>query len=148
MLFRSDLRPVTGFQPVRLKTGDGTEITGSVQRILPLADAGSQTVVARVLLDNTDQKLRPGQMVNASIIVASREVPLAVKVSGLQAFRDFTVVFALVGDTYEVRMLELGQQDGDKVEVLGGIEPGERYVSENSFLIKADIDKSGASHDH
>lgn len=147
-LFPADAARVRPGQPVRLKTGDGTEITGSVQRILPLADAGSQTVVARVLLDNTDQKLRPGQMVNSSIIVASREVPLAVKVSGLQAFRDFTVVFALVGDTYEVRMLELGQQDGDKVEVLGGIEPGERYVTENSFLIKADIDKSGASHDH
>jgi cobalt-zinc-cadmium efflux system membrane fusion protein len=33
-------------------------------------------------------------------------------------------------------------------EVLGGLEPGERYVTENSFLIKADIEKSGASHDH
>jgi cobalt-zinc-cadmium efflux system membrane fusion protein len=45
-------------------------------------------------------------------------------------------------------MLELGRQDDEWVEVLGGIEQGTRYVSANSYLIKADIEKSGAAHDH
>jgi cobalt-zinc-cadmium efflux system membrane fusion protein len=53
-----------------------------------------------------------------------------------------------VGDTYEVRMLELGVNDGEMVEVLNGLKPDTPYVSGNSFLIKADIEKSGASHDH
>ena len=75
-------------------------------------------------------------------------VPLAVKKSGLQSFRDFTVVYARVGDTYEVRMLDLGRSDGEHVEVLGGLEPGTTYVTGNSYLVKADIEKSGASHDH
>ena len=70
------------------------------------------------------------------------------KTAGLQAFRDFTVVYAQVGEIYEVRMLELGTPQGEMVEVLGGLEPGTRYVTENSYLIKADIEKSGASHDH
>lgn len=77
-----------------------------------------------------------------------KKVPLAVKVSALQRFRDFTVVFAKVGETYEVRMLELGDNDGKFVEVLGGLKPNTEYVTENSFLIKADIEKSGASHGH
>ena len=80
--------------------------------------------------------------------VARRQVPLAVERAALQAFRDFTVVFERVGDTYEVRMLELGEGDAQRVEVLDGLKPGARYVVENSYLIKADIDKSGASHDH
>jgi cobalt-zinc-cadmium efflux system membrane fusion protein len=58
------------------------------------------------------------------------------------------VVFAKVGDTYEVRMLELGQRDGEWAEVLGGLKPGTTYVTEQSHLIRADIEKSGASHDH
>jgi cobalt-zinc-cadmium efflux system membrane fusion protein len=58
------------------------------------------------------------------------------------------VVFARFDDFYEVRMLELGRRNRDWVEVLGGIESGTRYVTENSYLIKADIEKSGASHDH
>jgi cobalt-zinc-cadmium efflux system membrane fusion protein len=32
--------------------------------------------------------------------------------------------------------------------VLGGLKPGTPYVAKNSYLIKADIEKSGASHDH
>ena len=75
-------------------------------------------------------------------------MPLAVKRIGLQAFRDFTVVYAQIGDEYEVRMLELGRQDDTWAEVLGGLEPGTSYVTENSYVIKADIEKLGASHDH
>jgi len=115
---------------------------------LPMANAASQSVVVRALLQNTDGRWRPGMAVTADVTLAERSVPLAVKVAGLQRFRDFTVVFAQFGDTYEVRMLELGQQDGEYVEVLGGIDPGTSYVVEQSFLIKADIEKSGASHDH
>ena len=70
------------------------------------------------------------------------------KRQALQKFRDFTVVFAKYGDTYEVRMLKLGVNNGEWVEVLEGLKPGTEYVTNNSFLIKADIEKSGASHDH
>jgi membrane fusion protein, heavy metal efflux system len=45
-------------------------------------------------------------------------------------------------------MLELGRADATRVEVLAGLEAGARYVTQNSYLIKADIEKSGASHDH
>ena len=58
------------------------------------------------------------------------------------------MVFAQVEDTYEVRMLELGDRDGEYAEVLGGLKPATPYVSGNSFLIRSDIEKSGASHDH
>jgi cobalt-zinc-cadmium efflux system membrane fusion protein len=135
-------------QPVRVQaaTGEATAET-VVDTLLPLATRG-QSVVARASLPNPDGRWRPGMTVSASVTVAERRVPLAVKESGLQRFRDFTVVFAQVGQTYEVRMLELGARDGEHVEVLGGIKPGARYVAEQSFLIKADIEKSGASHDH
>jgi cobalt-zinc-cadmium efflux system membrane fusion protein len=75
-------------------------------------------------------------------------VGLAVPLSALQRFRDFEVVFAQVGETYEVRMLSLGRRDSRSVEVLGGLAPGTVIVTDNSYLIKADIEKSGASHDH
>ena len=45
-------------------------------------------------------------------------------------------------------MLELGRRDSSFVEVRSGLTPGTVYVTENSYLIKADIEKSGASHDH
>ena len=76
------------------------------------------------------------------------EVPVAVRASALQTFRDWTVVFVRKGDLLEIAPLELGRRDGERVEVLSGLEPGQAYVSEGSFVIKADILKSGATHDH
>ena len=117
--------------------------------------SGSRTALrsdqARLFLaeiNNADGLLSAGLFVSGDIEVDTIEVPLAVKRSGLQSFRDFTVVYAKVGKEYEVRMLELGREAGPWVEVLGGLEPGTEYVTENSYIIKADIEKSGASHDH
>jgi cobalt-zinc-cadmium efflux system membrane fusion protein len=86
--------------------------------------------------------------VTGQIVVAERQVPLAVPLAALQTFRDFTVVYARFDDTYEVRMLEHGRRDGQRVEVLDGLRAGTEFVTGNSYLIKADIEKSGASHDH
>jgi cobalt-zinc-cadmium efflux system membrane fusion protein len=108
----------------------------------------NQSVIARVTLDNGDGALVPGAFVTAEIEVARHDVDVAVKRSGLQSFRDFTVVFARYGDLYEVRMLELGRRDDELIEVLGGLDEGTPYVVTNSYLVKADIEKSGASHDH
>ncbi len=131
---------------VRAATGDAEGDT-VIDALLPLATRG-QSVVARASLSNPDGRWRPGMTVSADVVISEREVPLAVEEMGLQRYRDLTVVFEQVGETYEVRMLELGARDGEHVEVLDGIKPGARYVTEQSFLIKADIEKSGASHDH
>lgn len=117
--------------------------------------SGSRTALrsdqARLFLaeiSNVDGVLREGLFITGDIEIATIPVALAVKRNGLQAFRDFTVVYAKIGEEYEVRMLELGREAGPWVEVLGGLEPGTEYVTENSYIIKADIEKSGASHDH
>jgi len=120
---------------------------GKVQWISPLLNA-DQSADIRVSVDTSNLALPVGSFVRGDVEVARYEVPLAVKRQALQSFRDFTVVYAKVGDQYEVRMLELGREAGDWVEVLGGLKAGTEYVTDNSFIIKADIEKSGASHDH
>ena len=125
----------------------GAPMAGTISYI-DVFSAANQSVSARVVLDNSDGSLAPGSFVTAVVRVAEHQVPLAVRRSALQTFRDFTVVYAQIGDEYEVRMLELGRASGDWVEVLGGLDPGTRYVTENSFVLKADIEKSGATHDH
>lgn len=152
-LFPRDLPRVKAGMTVEIQAVDGdARAQGRIVRIAPAEGAlhGVPTGVytARVAVDNQEGSWAPGLFVRGTVRVGEAAVPLAVKRSGLQAFRDFTVVFEQVGDTYEVRMLELGRQDETWVEVLGGIEPGAKYVAENSYLIKADIEKSGASHDH
>ena len=147
-IFPGDVSRVKIGAPVSVAVaGDAQIAEGKISFINVIAEA-NQSVIARLVIDNRDKQFLPGSYVKAKIKVAEHAVPLAVKRSGLQAFRDFTVVYAQIGEEYEVRMLELGRQDDEWIEVLGGLETGTRYVTENSYVIKADIEKSGASHDH
>lgn len=147
-VFAGDVEQLAPGQPVRITSSTGLVAETTLDTLLPLTSAASQTVQARASLANPEGRWRPGMAVQAEVTASTHTVPLAVRRSGLQRFRDFIVVFAQVGETYEVRMLELGRQDASHVEVLGGLKPGTPYVTEQSFLIKADIEKSGASHDH
>lgn len=147
-VFGDDIDTVAAGQAVRIETLSGTVLDETIDWISPLVAHGSQSVRARVTVPNPDGRLRPGQFVRASVEIARHAVPLAVRLDALQRFRESDVVFARVGDVYEVRMLELGRRDAERVEVLDGLRPGEDYVTTNSYLIKADIEKSGASHDH
>jgi membrane fusion protein, heavy metal efflux system len=147
-VFPADLARIDVGYPVRIQSAlINMPVEGIVTRIMPDI-AANQAVTARVALNNPDGVLRAGSWVEAGIRIAQHEVPLAVKRVGLQAFRDFTVVYAQIGDEFEVRMLEMGRQSDEWVEILGGLEPGTRYVTENSYIIKADVEKDGASHDH
>ncbi|MEH6544601.1 MAG: efflux RND transporter periplasmic adaptor subunit [Porticoccaceae bacterium] len=146
-------------QRATVKTGQvvsvkaaGSEQTSTIEQIIP-TDSGPY-LLARAPLTNVDgsnsntNPWYPGQLVEAQIVVEEVDVPLVVNKRALQSFRDWTVVFIQIGENYEIRPLELGRSDKTHVEVLSGLNAGDSYVVENSYLIKADIEKSGASHDH
>lgn len=136
-------------QPVSVSTGLDSVVTGgSVSYIAPYADERTQSQLVRVALPNTDGRFVPGMFVSGELVISNEPVKAAVRKSAIQTFRAWKVVFLNVGDLYEVRPLALGRADDEWVEVMSGIELGERYVTENSYAIKADILKSGASHDH
>ncbi|WP_230280632.1 efflux RND transporter periplasmic adaptor subunit [Croceicoccus sp. Ery15] len=148
-VFPRDMEKIRSGQPVQISGLEGQRSQGSTIRdFLPLADISSQSITARASLPNQDGYWRPGMAVRGMVTIDQRTVPLAVRTDAIQQFRDFRVVFAKIGETYEVRMLELGQEGPEWTEVLGGIKPGTVYAAENSYVIKADIEKSGASHDH
>ena len=147
-VFGRDRSRVKPGQVVRIEPLEGQAIIGTIDWVSPLAAHASQSVQARVVLDNTNGQLSPGQFVRGRVTIAEHPVALAVRQSAIQSFRDFRVVFARYDDSYEVRMLEFGRQNGEWAEVLNGLKPGTEYVTGNSYLIKADVEKSGASHDH
>jgi cobalt-zinc-cadmium efflux system membrane fusion protein len=147
-IYPSDYSKVKQGTPVSLRIeGIESDIASKVSFIEPQV-RNDQARIVWVKLPNMQERLLEGSFVKAEVETATFEVPLAVNKAGLQSFRDFTVVYAKVGDEYEVRMLELGRSDSLWIEVLGGLKSGTEYVTENSYIIKADIEKSGASHDH
>jgi cobalt-zinc-cadmium efflux system membrane fusion protein len=148
-MFRNDLARVKVGQSVRVRSLDEElEATGKIGYIAPNSSSISQSTTARVFLNNPYGVWQPGMAVTGEVVVAEEKVPIGVRTSALQTYRDFDVVFAKVDNTYEVRMLELGRSDETHTEVLSGLDPGTEYVVENSYLIKADIEKASAEHAH
>lgn len=125
-----------------------TQFAAKIARVMPKLDPVTRATVALARLQAPAASLRPGTAVSVAVGMTKKSAALAVDVRAIQRFRDWDVVFVQVGDEYEIRPLELGQRDSRFAEVLGGINAGDRYVVEQSFLVKADIEKSGASHDH
>jgi cobalt-zinc-cadmium efflux system membrane fusion protein len=82
------------------------------------------------------------------MVAAEITVPVAVSADALQTLHDSTVVFGRYGEYFEARPLELGRSDGKMIEVLDGLQTGEQYAAGNSFAIKAELGKSGATHEH
>jgi cobalt-zinc-cadmium efflux system membrane fusion protein len=148
-IYAKDINTVKVGQKAIIKaSANDAESTGTVSYVGALVGGQSRTAMARIVLNNANQTWLPGLPVNIELISEQLKVPLAVSVEGIQTLRDWTVVFGRYGEYFEARPLTLGRRDDKHVEVLSGIQAGERYAAGNSFLIKADIGKAGATHDH
>jgi membrane fusion protein, heavy metal efflux system len=144
---KSDFSKLKVGQKVRLHN-DEKNYYGEITYLSSLADGDTQTRLARAEVENPNGSLVPELFVEAEVIVEERNVPVAIKAEALHTFRDWDVVFKKVGQNFEIAILELGQKDGNLIEVKEGLAPGTEYVTENSFVVKADVMKSGATHDH
>lgn len=144
-VFPRDIDRIQSGQKVRVISFEG-EHTGEapITVVSPVAEASSQTIVARVTLPNTEGLWHSGMTVRGDVMVNEKQVPLGVKTSAIQRMEGKAVVFIQDGDRYSMRPIKTGMSDPDWVEVTDGLKEGEVYVSQNSFLIKADIGKAGA----
>jgi cobalt-zinc-cadmium efflux system membrane fusion protein len=149
-IFGTDAGHITAGIPVTVtRMSDGATATTALERILPGTATASQSTVARAVIDNADGLWRPGAAVRARVVVDQAEAPLAVPVTALQTDeggRD--VVYVREGDRYEERVVALGRRDAENVEVTAGLRAGEAVVVAQSFLVKADIGKAAAAHEH
>ena len=148
-IFGNDTQHITAGVPVTVsRMTDGVSQATTLERVLPGTATASQSTVARATLRNDDGQWRPGAAVKARIVVATTPAAQVVPLSALQTMDGKDVVFVRQGDTYAARAVTLGARDAGKVEVLGGLTLGEAVVVEQSYVVKADIGKAGASHEH
>ena len=132
-------------QSVHVLTTNG-RVESRVKHVVPSMDAPYQ--LARVKLDNSKQTLSPGLMVEAQLEIGRFPVSLAVAKDAVQNLGGRLGVFVKHGDEYTFTPLVLGRADDHFYEVIDGLESSAEYVSQNSYLIKADIEKSEAEHEH
>lgn len=126
---------------------NGHRHDGRIESLAPVSD-GKPYILARTTLANPNGDMAPGDLVEGEIDAEVVSVPLVIDNRALQTLGTKQVVFVREGERYSAREVSLGRTDGTRSEVLSGLAVGEHYVVENSYLIKADIEKSGAAHEH
>ena len=142
-VYRRDFAQLHDGQRVLIQAGEGTErIDAKITYISPFGAENTQTMLARAEIPNNGG-LRPGLFVTGEVVLDQIEAPVAVKTSAIQMIAEKPAVFVKEGDEFEAREIEKGEQDGEWVEILSGVLPGEKYAAANSFVLKAELAKAG-----
>ena len=148
-IFPRDVPNVKKGQDVVVHTLDEkTRQSAQISMLFPTTDALSQTVIAIAELPNEQGIWRPGMTIEGDIKVGEKQAAIAVPRDALQFMEDQQVVFIQNGNTYEPRPVTVGMTGTHNTEITSGLRRGETYVSAGSFVIKADILKGTAAHEH
>jgi membrane fusion protein, heavy metal efflux system len=147
-VFPRDRGRISIGQSISVRAADGAARGQGVVAAISTGSATPAALAARVVLDNSKAEWTPGQIVDAQATIAKFDAPVVVPLTAVQHYRDGDTVFLNKSERYQAQPVKLGRRDGEHVEVLGGLTAGMRVVVVNSYVVKADIEKSGASHDH
>jgi len=148
-VYRRDLPRVRLGDPVLVDAEDGgPPIETKISYLAPIGSSDTQSALARAVVANRDLRLRPGLFVSGRVLLSAKPANLVVKSSALQTLENRTVVFVRVGDKFEVRDVATGERDPEQVEITFGLMDGDVYAAKNSFVIKAELAKGTAAHEH
>lgn len=97
-----------------------------------------------------DPRLFIGMAVKAQVFAAAPREAVAIPASALLDENGIAIVFAMAdGESFERRPVRLGTRDGDWVEIVEGLEPGQRVVSRGVYLVKLAASNTGQiGHGH
>lgn len=148
-LFPRDIARVKSGQAVRVTQSQrGISGEGSVIYVSTHANPVNQSTTARASLDNTEGQWFVGHFVNAEVTLAETKVAVAIRNEALQTHEGKTVVFVRDADGFEPRPVQVGRADSVYTEIVSGLAAGDTYAATNSFILKSDLGKESAEHEH
>jgi membrane fusion protein, copper/silver efflux system len=139
-VYESELRHVkVGMAAeLTLRAFPGRTFQGRVAFLDPILDPATRTAKVRLIFPNATGELRPemfGEVILRGVPRQALRIPVdAVIHSGTESY-----LFASLGEgKFEPRKVELGEQDGQVVEVTSGIDAGERVIGRANFLVDSE----------
>jgi len=142
---QKDMPYVKQGQTVTISTGNGIpDAQGVIAYVEPVVGDKTRSATARVVLPNPEKQWSPGLFVTAKVTINTVDVGILVPKVAIQTIEGKSVVFVREGEGFEARRIKIGRHNASHVEVLSGVNPGDQFVSKQSFLLKADLGKSEA----
>jgi HlyD family secretion protein len=120
-------------QPVELRVDalPDKPLIGRVSRISPSVNTATRAFPFEALVPNADASLKPGTFARASVRTGEPAQVVTVPYSALQYRYGVNRVFVVEGDHLAMRELKIGERLGDRVEVLAGVNAGDRVVAKD-----------------
>ncbi|MES2208485.1 MAG: efflux RND transporter periplasmic adaptor subunit [Pseudomonadota bacterium] len=144
-----DLDRVQVGQSVMVKaTSMNVEVPGKIIYVGSLVGDQTRTAMSRITLANPKKVWRPGLYITVGVISGETTVPVAVVNEALQSNEGKTNVFVQTKEGFVAQPVKTGRSDGTYTEIVEGLQAGMPYAATNSFVLKAELGKGSAEHDH
>ena len=105
--------------------------SGRVARISPNVTASSRTLAIEAEIENSSGALKPGQFATVRILQARSAPAILVPARAVRTESGVSRVFVIKDGHAQERVAQLGQADGDLVEIKGGVAAGEHVATSN-----------------
>ena len=136
-VFEKDLPRVRVGQAVKLTVTafPGSTFAGKIIFINSVVDPDSRTVKVRTEVPNPDGRLKPDMFANVEIITDVKGTAVSVPQTAVLEDSGKSVVFVADGSTYKQRQVQVGIKNGDRVEIIDGLNAGDRVVVKGNYLL-------------
>jgi membrane fusion protein, heavy metal efflux system len=134
-------------QEVRVQSG-AHRASGKIVALSPMIDPDTRSAKALAEIDNASGSWKLGDFAAVQVIGGSQEANLIVPRDALQTIRGAKAVFVSEGEGFKMRTVTTGREDSANVEILSGLDFGETIATGNTFILKAELGKAEAEHQH
>jgi len=109
-------------------TKPGEVLEGKISQLSPAVDSNTRTFKSVILIENPERILRPGMFVKSDIVIAKKDDVIVVPKNLILSRREGKTVFIIKKGAARKRILTLGLENPDEVEVIEGLKVDERLV--------------------
>ena len=118
---------------------------GTVEYIYPSLDPKTRTLKVRLRFDNPGERLKPNMYANVKIFGGAKENTIVIPLEGLiRTGREERVIISLGEGKFEAREVKAGIESGEYVEILHGVNAGDKIVTSGQFLIDSEASMRGS----
>ena len=134
---------------IRSQSFPGKPFTGKISYIYPFLDPKTRTVKARVEMPNPGMKLKPDMFVNAIIKVPLGSAIIVPVTAVMDTGKRQVVWVESTPGMFEPRDVQVGQRTDDKIQIMSGINPGDKVAVSGGYLIDSESQlKGGGGHEN
>jgi cobalt-zinc-cadmium efflux system membrane fusion protein len=139
-------------QKVTIISDEEDKTIGKIIMVSPIISEETRTAIVRVIIDNHDNRFRPGSFVVGKIEISAENLPIVLPKEAVQNIKGSNIVFVESDEGFKPVDVIIGREDSKNIEIIKGIKAGTKYVSQGAFTLKSIVVTSGidphAGHGH